>query len=239
MPPPTVVWRPHTSIKSGWPALHLRETCAALRAPKRLWRAFYDRQPTRAYFSVVEVVARLWSAIRGGENVQISYTALIAIATFPVVLLAIGVYLATRLRGSKTPSKKQASEQRALDVETELTLDPLTPKLVGRIGIVEGELAAMKSQMEQLGSLSVKVTNLEVQLPTIADAYEKYTSALDRLNKRQQTRDQRSAQRMETAADANGLLDGIPTAAEAQKILANNGEQQPNRRAGIVGRGRT
>ncbi len=145
---------------------------------------------------------------------------------FLVVIL--GVYV---LIDAHT-SRKKKREAAAVAFEPQPPLNPTDMgQLIGRIGMMEGQIIALKTSIDQLQSMGARIAGVEAQLPTVADAYEKYTSVLSRLEKRVSTRDQREAQR-ETKTLGEAASELFPAGPAPDEPKANGAP-----RAGILGSG--
>jgi len=142
-----------------------------------------------------------------------------------VLLCILGVYMLLDASASRKKTAAAAALEPTPEPTPEPTAEYLQPapldpaemgRLIGRIGIIEGQLIALKTSVDQLQSMGARIAGVESQLPVVADAYEKYTSVLQRLEKRVSTRDQREAKREgKTVEEVVGNL--FPPAAATPK----------------------
>lgn len=115
---------------------------------------------------------------------------------------------------------------------TQLVADDTLQVLSNRLALIEGRIPAMQQILDGYGALTVRLGELEANLPHLADAYSKFSQMVLNQEKRANEKQRRSNNRAitveEAAADA-GLAATATSETFAQPV------DVPGRRAGVLG----
>lgn len=117
---------------------------------------------------------------------------------------------------------------------TQLVDPDILSVLSQRLALMEGRLPAMQQILDGYAALTVRMGELEANLPHLADAYSKFSQMVlnqeKRANEKQRRSDNRAITVEEAAAEAGMAAGGVPT-----NRLVDQPADRPERRAGVLG----
>jgi len=138
-------------------------------------------------------------------------------------------------RGSVVPvgGVDHAGTAQPAPAPTQLVDPEILSVLSQRLALMEGRLPAMQQILDGYGALTVRMGELEANLPHLADAYSKFSQMVlnqeKRANEKQRRSDNKALTVGEAAAEAGMAAGGIP----ADELIP--GAQMVQRRAGVLG----
>jgi len=118
---------------------------------------------------------------------------------------------------------------------------PLIQTLSARLAAVEGQLVQQTAGLQAIATLQSRVAALEVLMPSVQEAFEKYadqTARADKRNTERLRRSEKEESKFQTAGDAAaGLLD-VAGGGGNEPLPAQPAASQNNgKRVGVVGSG--
>lgn len=143
------------------------------------------------------------------------------IAVLTVLVTMLGYYMLRRQL-----AKEDAARNPVPDLDPDGFNDAIhqarietMAQLGGRIGVLEGQMLQFKTMLDGMSTVTTRMHQLEMQLPSMLELQEKYVHAMDKLHKRVATRQTRENEAEKTAAtseqtDFMAALDAQPQAEE-------------------------
>jgi len=174
-----------------------------------------------------------------------SFEAIAPYALGVAVLCAL-IYLAWAVRSqqSRVSGGQRPSETTPSDVGTIPQDDSAFLLLSQRIAVVEGRLGPISVSLESVAILNQRVAAMEANMPSVQQAMEHYSDAINRADKRdteRARRTQKTSQDSKTAGEAAADLMGVPGAGGETPPLtqpgASNNNDKPKPMAGLYGSG--
>ncbi len=158
----------------------------------------------------------------------------IVVVVCGVMIIGFLVILVRRQQSQLIDAFKQHGlpPERAEDLPGQ---DAIIRSLSERIAALEGRIPALAGQLESFTALTSRLASLEASMPSIQEAYEHYSDAINRADKRDTERARRVTKTRErkTGADAvNEMMPEVP--APVEQAPTNNA---PQKRAGVLGQG--
>jgi len=114
------------------------------------------------------------------------------------------------------------------------TSEAVVLALSQRIAAVEGQLPGLADGLRGFVQLGNRLSLLESQMPSVQEALEKYTDAVQRSDKRVTERGRRSDKTRERQTAADAVSEMMP---EIPAPVDPNANPGPNKRAGVLGQG--
>jgi len=169
----------------------------------------------------------------GGNSEQPLSTSLqiVALVVPSLIIVVIGLFLLSVARRRQT---QVASPPDPTD------LSPLIQTFSTRLAAAEGQVVNLVAGLQSIASLQARVGALEVLMPSVQEAFEKYADQTARADKRDTERVRRADQeekKFQTAGDAAASLAGVVGGGGTEPLPAQPAASQNNGRAGVLGSG--
>jgi len=164
---------------------------------------------------------------------------LIALVVPSVLIVVSALFLWTVAR--RRQSQVVVAPGAAADPPAPTDIAPLIQTLSARLAAVEGQLVQQTAGLQAIATLQSRVAALEVLMPSVQEAFEKYADQTARADKRNTERLRRSEQeeeKFQTAGDAAaGLLDVAGGGGNEPLPAQPAASQNSAARAGVIGSG--
>lgn len=195
--------------------------------------------PQNELVARVEVMLRSWRA--GGGNSEIPLSPILQVVALVVpslVLVVTGLFLWAAARSRQTQVGSEPGPEATAPAPTDLA--PLIQSFSTRLAAAEGQSVQLVAGLQAVASLQARVAALEVLMPSVQEAFEKYADQTARADKRNTERVRRAdveEKKFQTAGDAAaGLLD-VAGGGGNEPLPAQPAASQNNGRAGVLGQG--
>jgi len=163
----------------------------------------------------------------------------IALVVPSLVIIVTGLFLWAAARRRQTQVGGPPGPE--LTPPAPADLAPLIQSFSTRLAAAEGQLVQLVAGLQAVASLQSRVASLEVLMPSVQEAFEKYadqTARADKRNTERVRREDKTEERFQTAGDAAaGLLDVAGGGGNEPLPAQPAASQNSKSRAGVLGQG--
>jgi len=158
------------------------------------------------------------------------------VSALTLIIIVMGVFLWRAAGRQQSQPIDTPLPVRAEPLDT-IVQDTAIQAMSARLASVEGRIGTIAATMEGIAVLQQRVAAIEVNMPAVQDAYEKYADQISRADKRNTERQRRTEKLQgQSAGDAAAALTGAAVdGGNLQPTQAVAPTNQVQKRPGILG----